>query len=116
MPEIVLGAGSIAWIAAILSLTVGLIVKDFVTSFVSGFAFWIDPAFKEGDHVFIDGEEAVIVKCGLRRTVFGIRNGRGYTWRYVWNEQIKSINIEKVIIPKKRKDIDDLNNSGDGND
>ena len=59
--------------------------------------FKFDPAFNEGDEVLLDGELAMIVKIGARQTVFGVYSERGYTWRYVPNERIPYLKLEKVI-------------------
>jgi hypothetical protein len=69
------------WIAVLISLVV---------------AIWF-PAFNEGDEVLLDGELAMIVKIGARQTVFGVYSDRGYTWRYVPNERIPYLKLEKVI-------------------
>ena len=39
----------------------------------------------------------MIVKIGARQTVFGVYSERGYTWRYVPNERIPYLKLEKVI-------------------
>lgn len=103
VPEIVLGADIIMWITALLSLTIALVVKDFLTTFVAGFFFYLNRNFSEGHHVFIDGEEAIIIKIGIRYTIFEIKNGRGETWRYVPNDKIKNLKLERVITPKVRQ-------------
>jgi hypothetical protein len=59
--------------------------------------FKFDPAFNEGEEVLLDGELAMIVKIGARQTVFGVYSHRGYTWRYVPNERIPYLKLEKVI-------------------
>ena len=46
----------------------------------------------------------MIVKIGTRETVFGVYSDRGYTWRYVPNERIPYVKLEKVI--KKDLHID----------
>ena len=56
---------------------------------MQGLKFRSHPAFNEGDEVLLDGEQAIIVKIGLRETVFGCYGNRGYTWRYVANDLIK---------------------------
>lgn len=48
-----------------------------------------------GDEVYID--KAIIVKVGFRQTIFQIEDERGITWRYVWNDRIKFLRIEKVV-------------------
>ena len=84
-------------IAIFLSLGVGFLLKDLVTNFINGLKFKLDPSFNEGDKCIIDGDRAIIVKIGLYETVFSIYNGRGHVWRYVPNERIKFLKIEKII-------------------
>jgi hypothetical protein len=57
----------------------------------------MNTAFNEGDKVILDGHDAIIVKIGLRDTVFGVYTDRGYTWRYVPNVKIPNLKLEKII-------------------
>ena len=92
------------WIAVLISLVVAIWFKDFATGLAKGLKFKFDPAFNEGDEVLLDGELAMIVKIGARQTVFGVYSDRGYTWRYVPDERIPYLKLEKVI--KKDLHID----------
>ena len=92
------------WIAVLISLVVAIWFKDFATGLAKGLKFKFDPAFNEGDEVLLDGELSMIVKIGARQTVFGVYSERGYTWRYVPNERIPFLKLEKVI--KKDLHID----------
>tara|TARA_X000000950_G_scaffold81107_1_gene101915 strand:+ start:6783 stop:7220 length:438 start_codon:yes stop_codon:yes gene_type:complete len=85
------------WIAVLISLVVAIWFKDFATGLAKGLKFKFDPAFNEGDEVLLDGELSMIVKIGARQTVFGVYSERGYTWRYVPNERIPYLKLEKVI-------------------
>ena len=85
------------WIGVLISLVVAIWFKDFATGLAKGLKFKWDPAFKEGDEVLLDGELAMIVKIGVSKTVFGVYSDRGYTWRYVPNERIPVLKLEKVI-------------------
>jgi len=85
------------WITVLVSLIVAVWLKDYATSIAKGLKFKMNPAFNEGDEVLLDGEPAMIVKIGTVETVFGIYSDRGYTWRYVPNERIPYIKLEKVI-------------------
>ena len=85
------------WIGVLISLVVAIWFKDFATGLAKGLKFKMDPAFNEGDEVLLDGELAMIVKIGVRQTVFGVYSERGYTWRYVPNERIPVLKLEKVI-------------------
>jgi hypothetical protein len=64
---------------------------------MQGLKFRFNPAFNEGDEVILDGEQSIIVKIGLRETVFGCYGPRGYTWRYVANDRIGALKLEKII-------------------
>ena len=92
------------WIAVLISLVIAIWFKDFATGLAKGLKFKFDPAFNEGEEVILDGELAMIVKIGVRQTVFGVYSSRGYTWRYVPNERIPFLKLEKVI--KKDLHID----------
>jgi hypothetical protein len=92
------------WITVLVSLIVAIWLKDYATSIAKGLKFKMNPAFNEGDEVLLDGELAMIVKIGMRETVFGVYSDRGYTWRYVPNERIPYLKLEKVI--KKDLHID----------
>ena len=85
------------WIGILISLVIAIWFKDFATGLAKGLKFKMDPAFNEGDEVLLDGELAMIVKIGARQTVFGVYSERGYTWRYVPNERIPYLKLEKVI-------------------
>ena len=92
------------WISVLISLLVAILMKDYATSLAKGLKFKLNPAFNEGDEVLLDGELSMIVKIGTRETVFGVYSERGYTWRYVPNERIPYLKLEKVI--KKDLHID----------
>jgi len=85
------------WITVLISLVVAIWFKDFAIGLAKGLKFKYDPAFKEGDEVLLDGELSMIVKIGISQTVFGVYSDRGYTWRYVPNERIPYLKLEKVI-------------------
>ena len=92
------------WISVLISLLVAIWMKDYATSLAKGLKFKMNPAFNEGDEVLLDGELSMIVKIGTREAVFGVYSERGYTWRYVPNERIPYLKLEKVI--KKDLHID----------
>ena len=95
------------WIGVLISLVVAIWFKDFATGLAKGLKFKMDTAFNEGDEVLLDGELAMIVKIGARQTVFGVYSDRGYTWRYVPNERIPVLKLEKVIKKDLHVDTDE---------
>ena len=95
------------WVAVLISIVLAILFKDFATSLSKGIAFQMDKAFNEGDKVLLDGCEATILKIGMRQTVFGIYSDRGYVWRYVPNERILTLKLEKVIDSELHKDTEE---------
>tara|TARA_S200000501_G_scaffold313727_1_gene305321 strand:+ start:1767 stop:2183 length:417 start_codon:yes stop_codon:yes gene_type:complete len=90
------------YIGMVMIVIIGFMIKDFATKFSKGLAFSMNKQFQEGDHVLIDGEKALIVKIGITQTVFGVTKAGGeydgdYVWRYVPNEKITNLKIEKII-------------------
>ena len=100
IPEFTIGAGALAWISSLITIALGMAVKDLVTTFVSGLMFRFNKAFNEGDLVFLEGEKAIIIKIGIRQTVFEIDDERGHTWRYIYNDRVKFLKLEKVVRDK----------------
>ena len=90
------------YIGMVLIVIFGFMLKDFATKMSKGIAFSMNKQFQEGDHVLIDGERALIVKIGFTQTVFGVTKSGGdfdtdYVWRYVPNESIEFLKLEKII-------------------
>ena len=105
------------YIGMVMIVIIGFMVKDYATKLSKGIAFSMNSQFKEGDHVLLDGERALIVKIGLTQTVFGIQKTNGefdgdYIWRYVPNERIDYLKLEKIIFdhtPINNKSKIDIN-------
>ena len=95
------------FISALVLLVVTLWFKDFATKIAKGMAFKMNKSFNEGDTVILDGSDALIVKIGLSETVFGVYSDKGYTWRYVPNERIPMLKLEKVINKDLHLDTDE---------
>lgn len=83
------------------TMVLGFWVKDLAVNLVTGFTFWLNKAFNVGDEVYIDGAKAIIIRIGFRQTIFQIEDERGITWRYVWNDRIKFLKMEKVVREEK---------------
>ena len=86
------------YLGMLIGLIISLMIKDYATSFIKGVAFRLNPLFTVGDSVIVDGEPAIIVKVGLRDTIFSIEKSGGQTtWLSIPNERIAYLKIEKVI-------------------
>ena len=100
------------YIGMVMIVIFGFMLKDFATKMSKGIAFSMNKQFQEGDHVLIDGERALVVKIGFTQTVFGVTKSNGefdgdYVWRYVPNERIEFLKLEKIIFdhtPLNNKD------------
>jgi small-conductance mechanosensitive channel len=97
----------VPWIAILLSIMIALWLKDFAQNFLVGLKFRMNGAFNEGDKVLLDGKDAIVVKIGLRDTVFGVYSDKGYTWRYVPNVKIPNLKLEKIINPELHLDTEE---------
>ena len=85
------------WIAILISLSAVFWFKDFATNLMSGLKFKMNSAFNEGDHIILDDHDAIIVKIGLRESVFGVYRDKGYVWRFIPNDRLKFHKLEKII-------------------
>ena len=97
----------VPWIAILFSLMIAFWLKDFTQNFMVGLKFRMNSAFNEGDKVLLDGNDALIVKIGIRDTVFGVYSDKGYTWRYVPNVRIPMLKLEKIINPELHLDTEE---------
>ncbi len=96
----------VPWIAILLSIMIAFWLKDFAQNFLVGFKFRMSRAFNEGDKVLLEGNDAIVVKIGIRDTVFGVYSDKGYTWRYVPNVRIPYLKLEKIINSELHLDTD----------
>lgn len=95
------------WIAILISISAAFWFKDFATNLMIGLKYRNNSAFCEGDHVILDGKDAIIVKFGLRETVFGVYSDRGYVWRFIPNDQLPRQRLEKIINKDLHLDTDE---------
>ena len=94
------------WVGILISLIIAVWVKDIATGLAKGLKFQMNKAFNEGDKVLLEGDDAVIIKIGVSETVFGVYSDKGYIWRYVPNERIHTLKLEKIINPDLHLDTD----------
>jgi len=85
------------WLTILVSIIMAMMIKDWATSLAKGIKFKLSNAFNPGDVVLLDGEEAVIITIGVTKTVFEKVNDRGIVWRYVPNERLAFLKLEKVV-------------------
>jgi hypothetical protein len=91
------------WVTILISIIMAMMIKDWAVSFVKGLKFKMNREFNPGDVVLLDGEEAVIITIGLTKTVFEKIGNKGLVWRYVPNERLAYLKLEKVVRTDVRK-------------
>jgi len=89
------------WASILISVIIIFLLKDVIYSLIKGLKFKLRPGFESGDVCYMDKERATIVKIGLLETIFELDNGRGKVWRYVPNEELDSIILERIIVPRE---------------
>ena len=93
------------WVTILVSLIIALMLKEIAASVAKGLKFKISKVFVPGDVVLLEGDEAIIIKVGFTTTVFESIREEGLIWRYVPNERVQSLKLEKVI----RTDVRETN-------
>ena len=91
------------WVTILISIIMAMMIKDWAVSFAKGLKFKMNREFNPGDVVLLDGEEAVIITIGLTKTVFEKIGNKGLVWRYVPNERLAYLKLEKVVRTDVRK-------------
>jgi hypothetical protein len=95
------------FMSALVALVFTLWFKDLATKIAKGLSFKMNKAFNAGDKVILDGENAVIISIGITHSIFATyktEQGTGDVetlWRYVPNERIPYLKLEKVITERK---------------
>ena len=87
----------VPWIAILISIAAVFWFKEFAQNLVAGMSFKYAGTFREGDQVILDGHEAMVIKIGMKETVFGRYTENGYTWQYVPNEKLEFHKLEKIV-------------------
>jgi len=74
--------------------------------------FKLDPFFKEGDMVYLDGKTCIINKIGVFTTTFQESNGRGIVWCKLDNDRLRYHKLEKVLIGCSKQHIEENEKKG----
>ncbi|URC15175.1 mechanosensitive channel [Paraglaciecola Antarctic GD virus 1] len=86
------------WLMLAFLLIGSNMLKDVFTELSLGMTFYFDKVFNEGDFIYMDGEQAIIIKIGMRYSVFEVTKVDGtVTWKYIRNSLVKRISLERVM-------------------
>ena len=90
--------GHYGWIAVTFAL--GFFFKESIINMIQGMQIFMGNDFNNDDIIYISGREARIVRVGMTKTVFYMKD-RG-TKMVVPNEKLKNLTLEKRLPAGKR--------------
>ena len=90
--------GHYGWIAV--TFAVGFFFKESIINIIQGMQIFMGNDFNNDDVIYISGREARIVRVGMTKTVFYMKD-RG-TKMVVPNEKLKNLTLEKRLPAGKR--------------
>ena len=90
--------GHYGWMAVTLAL--GFFFKESIINMMQGMQIFMGSDFNNDDIIYISGREARIVRVGMTKTVFYMKD-RG-TKMVVPNEKLKNLTLEKRLPAGKR--------------
>lgn len=85
------------FVSALIALVFTLWFKNLAEKIAKGLAFKMNGAFKQGEKVILDGQHSVIISIGITQTIFASQVDSDTVWRYVPNERIPWLKLEKII-------------------
>tara|TARA_R110000851_G_scaffold235523_1_gene388057 strand:+ start:1178 stop:1522 length:345 start_codon:yes stop_codon:yes gene_type:complete len=97
MPEIELPQSWLTWAGFIVTVTIGLAIRDWAADLIAAWKWKNTPGFEPMETCILDGEKVVIIAIGLRETIFE-RNGKfGRTWQYIPSAKITNHELRRVV-------------------
>ena len=90
--------GHYGWIAV--TFAVGFFFKESIINIIQGMQIFMGNDFNNDDVIYISGREARVVRVGMTKTVFYMKD-RG-TKMVVPNEKLKNLTLEKRLPAGKR--------------
>ena len=91
--------GHYGWIAVTFGL--GFFFKESIMNIIQGMQIFMGNDFNNDDVIYISGREARVVRVGMTKTVFYMKD-RG-TKMVVPNEKLKDLTLEKRLPPGSRR-------------
>jgi len=97
MPGIEIPTSWITWAGFIITVLIGLAIRDWSADLIAALKWKMTPGFEPSETCILDGEKVTIIHIGLRDTIFE-RNGKfGRTWQYVPSCRIKNHELRRVV-------------------
>ena len=102
--------GHYGWMAVTLAL--GFFFKESIINMMQGMQIFMGSDFNNDDIIYISGREARIVRVGMTKTVFYMKD-RG-TKMVVPNEKLKNLTLEKRLQQGVKPSVNKLRRNTDG--
>ena len=102
--------GHYGWIAVTFAL--GFFFKESIMNIIQGMQIFMGNDFNNDDIIYISGREARIVRVGMTKTVFYMKD-RG-TKMVVPNEKLKNLTLEKRLQLGVKPSVNKLRRKSDG--
>ena len=102
--------GHYGWIAVTFAL--GFFFKESIINMMQGMQIFMGNDFNNDDIIYISGREARIVRVGMTKTVFYMKD-RG-TKMVVPNEKLKNLTLEKSLQLGVKPSVNKLRRKSDG--
>ena len=102
--------GHYGWIAV--TFAVGFFFKESIINMIQGMQIFMGNDFNNDDIIYISGREARIVRVGMTKTVFYMKD-RG-TKMVVPNEKLKNLTLEKRLQLGVKPSVNKLRRKSDG--
>ena len=102
--------GHYGWIAV--TFAVGFFFKESIINMIQGMQIFMGSDFNNDDIIYISGREARIVRVGMTKTVFYMKD-RG-TKMVVPNEKLKNLTLEKRLQLGVKPGLDKSRRKSDG--
>tara|TARA_R100001594_G_scaffold33615_1_gene62355 strand:+ start:1069 stop:1413 length:345 start_codon:yes stop_codon:yes gene_type:complete len=97
MPEIQLPQSWLIWAAFIITVVIGLAVRDWASDLIAAVKWKLTPGFEPMDTVILDGEKCLIIAINLKETIFERQGPYGRTWQYIPSAKIANHDLRRVV-------------------
>jgi hypothetical protein len=102
--------GHYGWIAV--TFVLGFFFKESIINMIQGMQIFMGSDFNNDDIIYISGRESRIVRVGMTKTVFYMKD-RG-TKMVVPNEKLKNLTLEKRLQQGVKPSVNKLRRKSDG--
>ena len=97
MPEIQIPQNWLVWAGFIVTVVVGLAIRDWASDLIASVKWKLTPGFEPMDTCILDGDKVTIIHIGLKETIFERQGKYGRTWQYIPSSKISGHDLRRVV-------------------